>query len=294
MPASRLWKAFLLTSLVMGFEAIGGWWSGSLALLTDAAHMLVDSVALLVALGGAWYATRPADQRRTFGYGRMEVLAGFVNALVQLALIVFIVIEAVARLKHPEPIQSGVMFWVAVLGLLANISVLRSLHAHDHAHDDVNAAGAVLHVIGDMLGSAAAIVAALLIRWLDWNWADPVLSILVAVLLLNSAWNLLRRSAHILLEGVPEGVDLPRLTDAMRGADPSIVDVHHLHVWQLASGRRMATLHVVVNESADARSLLHTLNRLAEQQFGIGHLTVQIEAISCSDDGCCELGHAAN
>lgn len=294
LPASRLWRAFLLTSLVMVFEAVGGWWSGSLALLTDAAHMLVDSGALLVALGGAWYAARPADQRRTYGYGRMEVLAGFVNALVQLALIVFIVVEAVGRLRHPEPIRNGIMFWVAVLGLLANISVLRALHAHDHAHDDLNAAGAVLHVIGDMLGSAAAIVAALLIRWLGWTWADPALSILVAILLLNSAWHLLRRSTHILLEGVPEGLDLPQLTEAVRGADPAIVDVHHLHVWQLASGRRMATLHVVTTAGADARALLQTLNRLAAGQFGIGHLTVQIETAGCVDDGPCELGHSAH
>src|SRR5690606_27071560 len=152
-----------------------------------------------------WMAGKPADARRSYGYGRMEVLAGFVNALSQFVLVGWIGYEAIVRLLHPGEILSGVMLGVAIVGLLVNVLVLRTLHGH--AHDDVNLAGASLHVLGDLLGSLAAVLAALAIRWFDWLWADPVLSLLVSLLILNSAWRLLRRSAHILLEGVPEGMD---------------------------------------------------------------------------------------
>ena len=200
----KLLFAFVLTVAMMIVEAGGGWFSGSLALLADAGHMLVDALALLLAFCAARFAARPADQRRTYGYGRMEVLAGFVNALTQLVLVGFIVFEAVQRLLAPQPILSGVMLVVAVIGLLVNLLVLRTLHHHDK--DDVNMAGASLHVLGDLLGSVGAILAALAVGLAGWTWADPVLSIVVSLLILRSAWSLLRRSSHILLEGTPEGV----------------------------------------------------------------------------------------
>lgn len=288
--ARKLLFAFVLTVLMMVAEVVGGMWSGSLALLADAGHMMVDALALLLAVVGAWMATRPADARRSYGYGRIEVLAGFVNALSQFVLVGWIAYEAVARLLHPGEILSGVMLVVAIVGLLVNVLVLRILHGH--AHDDVNLASASLHVLGDLLGSLAAVLAALAIRWFGWLWADPLLSLLVSLLILGSAWRLLRMSAHILLEGVPDGMDSAQVEAALRTADPGIRDIHHLHVWQLASGSRMATLHAELGEHADGARALQAINRMLAERFGIQHVTVQIDPGECFDaSGDC-AGHA--
>ncbi|MDO1528600.1 cation diffusion facilitator family transporter [Fulvimonas sp. R45] len=279
----RLLLAFALTLLMLAMEAAGGLWSGSLALLADAGHMLVDAFALLLAFLGAWLARRPADARRSYGYGRMEVLAGFVNALTQFVLVGFIAWEAVDRLLHLDRIHilSGVMLAVALAGLLVNLLVLRLLHGH--AHDDVNMGAASLHVLGDLFGSLGAVLAAMAVRWLDWNWADPLLSLLVSLLILGGAWRLLRRSAHILLEGAPEGLDPAEVTAVLRGADASIRDVHHLHVWQLASGSRMATLHVELHEGSEGAAALGAIRRVLDERFGIRHVTVQIDPAGCPD-----------
>jgi cobalt-zinc-cadmium efflux system protein len=277
----KLLIAFLLTTAMMVAEVGGGLWSGSLALLADAGHMMVDALALLLAFVGAWMAARPADAQRSYGYGRIEVLVGFVNALVQFVLVGWIVYEAITRLRHPGAILSGLMLSVAVVGLLVNALVLRMLH--DHAHDDLNMAGARLHVLGDLLGSLAAVAAALAIRWLGWLWADPLLSLLVSLLILLSAWRLLRKSAHILLEGVPEGVDSAEVEMALRSADGSIRDIHHLHVWQLASGMRMATLHAELGDHSDSAEALAAIKRVLRERFGIEHATVQIDPGECMD-----------
>jgi cobalt-zinc-cadmium efflux system protein len=286
----KLLFAFVLTVLTMLAEAIGGVWSGSLALLADAGHMMVDALALLLAFVGAWMATRPADARRSYGYGRMEVLVGFVNALSQFVLVGWIIYEAAVRLLHPGAILSGVMLVVAVAGLLVNVLLLRTLQGH--AHDDVNMAGASLHVLGDLLGSVAAVLAALAIRWLGWLWADPVLSLLVSLLILGSAWRLLRMSAHILLEGVPDGMDSAVVESSLRTADASIRNVHHLHVWQLASGSRMATLHAELHEHADSSKALRAMKRMLLERFDIQHVTVQIDTGDCPDLGEDCSGHS--
>jgi len=287
----KLLLAFALTTAMMVIEVFGGLWSGSLALLADAGHMLVDSLALLLAFFGAWLALRPADARRTYGYGRLEVLAGFVNALTQFVLVGFIAYEAIMRLRAPVQILSGTMLVVALAGLAVNVLVLRALHGH--AHDDVNLASASLHVLGDLLGSLAAVVAALLVRWLHWNWADPVLSLLVSLLILGSAWQLLRRSTHILLEGVPDGMDPAEVESSLRGAHASIRDVHHLHVWQLASGSRMATLHAELHEGAASAPALLAIRQMLAERFGIQHVTVQVDSGECPDTtlGCRGHGH---
>ena len=229
---------------------------------------------------------RPADARRSFGYGRIEVLAGFVNALTQFALVAFIIIEAVQRLFAPQPILSGVMLVVAVVGLLANIVVLRTLHGHDP--DDVNIAGASLHVLGDLLGSVAAVLAALAVRWAGWLWADPLLSILVSLLILRSAWSLLRRSGHILLEGTPEGVHLADIEKGLREADENILDIHHVHVWQVTAGSRMATLHAELRPGADPARCLTAIKTMLVERWQVGHATVQFDPGRCPDEpeGC--------
>ena len=267
-------------------EAGGGYWSGSLALLADAGHMLVDVLALLLAFLGARFARLPADARRSFGYRRLEVLAGFVNALIQILLVAWIVYEAAVRLFVPVRILPDVMLAVALAGLAVNAIVLRSLHGRDH--DDLNIAGARLHVLGDLLGSVATVLAALLVRWLGWHAADPLLSLLVSLLILRSAWSLLRRSAHILMEGVPEGVDTGAIGAALVEAGIGVREVHHLHVWQIASGSRMATLHAHLREGADVHAALRAIKRVLRERFAIGHVTVQIEARECADAACAD------
>jgi cobalt-zinc-cadmium efflux system protein len=286
----KLLFAFLLTTGMMVAEVIGGLWSGSLALVADAGHMLVDSLALALAFFAVRLALRPADARRTYGYGRLEVLAGFVNALTQFLLVGFIAYEAITRLFKPVEILSGVMLGVAIVGLLVNLIVLRILHGH--AHDDVNFGAATLHVLGDLLGSVGAVLAALAVRWMGWNWADPVLSLLVSLLILHSAWQLLRRSTHILLEGVPEGMDPQEVETVLRTVDVSIRDVHHLHVWQLASGSRMATLHLELHDHNDGARVLAAVNLALQERFGIRHTTVQIDLGDCPDgDPGCNARH---
>jgi cobalt-zinc-cadmium efflux system protein len=282
----KLLFAFVLTTAMLVAEAAGGLFSGSLALLADAGHMLVDALALLLAFLGARFAARPADARRTYGYGRIEVLAGFVNALTQFALVIFIAVEAVQRLSDPQPILSGVMLGVAIAGLIANVVVLRTLHGHDP--DDVNIAGASLHVLGDLLGSVAAVLAALAVRWLGWLWADPALSVLVSLLILRSAWMLLRRTSHILLEGTPEGVHLDEVQVALQGADPGIVSVHHVHVWQVASGSRMATLHAELLDGTDQGRVLIAIKTMLSERWRVGHATIQFDPGPCPDEleGC--------
>ncbi|MGH8190212.1 MAG: cation diffusion facilitator family transporter [Rhodanobacteraceae bacterium] len=279
----RLAFALALTLLVLVVEAGGGWWSGSLALIADAAHMLVDAGALGLAWAAAVLAMKPADARRSFGYARMEVLAGFVNALVQVLLVAWIVYEAVTRLLDLGNlhIQSGVMLGVAVIGLLVNALVLRSLHDDDH--ENLNTAGARLHVFGDLLGSVGTVIAALLVGYLGWEWADPALSLLVSLLILRGAFVLLKRSSHILLEGVPDGLAPDEIRSALATADGSIAEIHHLHVWQIASGSRMATLHARLREGGDARQALRAIQTVLRDRFAISHVTVQIESSECLD-----------
>lgn len=281
---SALLLAFALTSTTMLVEIVGGWLSGSLALLADAAHMLVDAGALFFAWLGARLARRPADARRSFGYARLEVLVGYSNSLTQFALSAWIVVEAVQRLRAPEPILSGLMLAVAVIGLAVNLFVLRVLGGH--GHDDVNTAAARLHVVGDLLGSIAAVAAALAVGAFGWLWADPLLSIAVAVLILFGAQRLLRRSAHILLEGTPAGMDAGHVAAILRAEAEGVDDAHHIHVWQLAGGYHLATLHVRPAPGADPVRVAQATRRVLRQHFDIGHATIELEESDCQQPDC--------
>ncbi len=280
---TRLLVAFAFTALAMVAEAVGGWLSGSLALVADAGHMLVDAFALLLAWAGAHVAIRPPDALRSYGYARLEVLVGYTNALAQMALTGWILYEAASRLMHPEPILSGWMLAIAAGGLLINVLVLTALGGHDH--DNLNIAGARLHVIGDLLGSLGAVIAALLIGALGWLWTDAVISIIVALLILNSAWRLLRRSAHVLLEGTPEDVEPQQLARTVC-EETDVGDVHHVHVWQLASGKRVATLHASLPDGADVNATLVSIQRVLRERFAVSHATIQVESGGCAQDDC--------
>ncbi|MBC6941314.1 MAG: cation transporter [Xanthomonadales bacterium] len=281
---AKLFVAFVLTLVTLLAEAIGGYLSGSLALLADAGHMLVDALALLFAWLGARVARRAADAQRSYGYARVEVLVGYTNALSQLVLALWIIIEAAQRLFTPAPILSDLMLGIALAGLAVNALVLRMLHGHDH--DDLNTASARLHVLGDLLGSLGAVLAALVIGWFGWLWADPLISVLVALLLLRSAWRLLTRSAHILLEGAPAGVDEATVAQALEHAGIGVCDVHHVHVWQLAGGSSLATLHARMSADAPPAAVLEAARAVLREQFGIIHATIQFEPEPCPPANC--------
>ena len=280
----RLLAAFALTALMLVGEAIGGWLSGSLALLADAGHMLVDAGALMFAWLGAHYARRPPDARRSFGYARLEVLVGYSNSLVQFLLVAWIAVEAAVRFAEPTPILTGPMLAVALAGLVVNAFVLMVLSSHDHA--DVNTAGARLHVLGDLFGSVGAVAAALLVRYLGWLWADPAVSILVSLLILGSAWRLMRRCGHILLEGTPEGMDADIVGGALEREADGVRDVHHVHVWQLAGGRHVATLHARAADGFAPDRVIGSIQTVLRERFSVDHATVQLETGHCEEVAC--------
>jgi cobalt-zinc-cadmium efflux system protein len=282
---------FLLTFGFMLAEVGGGFMSGSLALLADAGHMLTDAAALGLAWLGFRIARRAPDERRSFGYARFEVLAGLANAVTLLIVVAWIAVEAVGRLQEPQPVLAGPMAAVALLGLVVNIGVFMMLSRADREH--VNVRGAIIHVAGDLLGSVAALVAAGVIHATGWTPIDPLLSLLVGLLILKSAWSLLRHSLHILLEGAPEQVDVGELRRDLVSRANGIVDVHHVHVWSLTSGKNLATLHVGLSPGADqAVALESTIARLAER-FGIVHATIQVDVAGVCPDALGNRHHGS-
>jgi len=267
--------SFALIFVFMLVEAVGGVLSGSLALLADAGHMLTDAAALALAYAAFRLGRRAADNRRTFGYLRFEVVAGFVNALTLFAIVLWIVAEAWQRLLVPRDILAGPMMGVAVIGLLVNVVVLWIMTRGDTEH--VNVKGAILHVLGDLLGSVGAIAAGVVIYFTGWMPIDPILSVVVALLILRSAWALLRQSSHILLEGAPEDVTPERLERGLLETVAALAAVRHVHVWQITSGQTMATLHVRAHRDEDARDVVKRVEEALAEQFGIAHATVAID-----------------
>lgn len=272
--ARRVLVAFGLTASFMLAEVAGGVISGSLALLADAGHMLTDAASLALALFAFRLARRPADAARTYGWHRVQVLAAFVNALALLVIVAWIAWEAVARLLAPQPVGGGMMLGVAVVGLAVNVAAFAVLHGGDQ--QNVNLRGAALHVLGDLLGSVAAIVAALVILWTGWTPIDPILSLLVALLILRTTMPLLRRTAHILLEGTPEALDVASLRDHVATVD-GVVEVHHVHAWMLTPDRNLVTLHARILPGTDDATVLHRIHHELRERFDVGHATVQIE-----------------
>ncbi len=264
-----------LTGSFMVAEVVGGYLSGSLALIADAGHMLTDTVALFLAWLGFRLGRRPADSKRSFGYARFEVLAGLINALTLFALVGWIAYEAVQRLFNPHEVLAGPMFVVAVIGLLVNLLVFRILSGADADH--VNIKGALLHVLGDLLGSVGAIAAAVIIWLTGWMPIDPILSVLVSLLILRSAWALLMRTFNILMEGAPEGFDAQELETALVAAVPGLARVSHLHVWSLSSGQTMATLDIHLADGADPAGVTAEVRRKLLDDHGVNHATIEID-----------------
>lgn len=267
----------------MGVELAGGILSGSLALIADAGHMLSDFGALALAWIGFRMARRPADSRRTFGYRRFPVLAAFVNGLTLFAIAVWIVAEAIVRLNNPHTIEPDLMLWVAVAGLAVNIASFAVLHGAER--DNLNVRGALLHVAGDMLGSVAAIAAAGIIMATGWVQADPILSMLVALIILRSAWTLTAESAHILLEGAPRNINLDDVVGDLSKLE-GVADIHHAHLWSLDGRRSMMTLHARLREGAEGPAVIARIRARLDEGYGIDHATVEIEGEACAEPDC--------
>jgi len=265
---------FVLTAGFMVAEIVAGVLSGSLALIADAGHMLTDASALLLAWAAFRFGRRQPDSRRTFGYMRLEVVAGLINAVTLFALAAWIVWEAFGRLFDPHEVLAGPMLVVAVLGLFVNLLVFFVLSRGEREH--VNIRGAMLHVVGDLLGSVAAIAAALVIWTTGWMPIDPILSVLVALLVLRAAWGLFRSSVNILLEGAPSGLVIDELARSIKAAVPSVADVRHVHVWSITSGRPVATLEIELAAGAEPAATTAAVKRQLADAYGIGHATVEI------------------
>ena len=271
----RLLVAAILTCGFMVAEAVGGLLTGSLALLADAGHMLTDSVALVLAYVAYRVSDRPGTSRMTYGFDRLKIVVAYTNGLTILAIALWIVYEAIQRLLSPAEILAAPMLAIAVLGLAVNVAAFLALHGGDRT--SLNLRGALLHVVGDLLGSAAAIVAALVILMTGWYPADPLLSMLVAVLLLRSAWRLVKDSALILLEGAPPHVDRNAIVRELKENIGGIADIHHMHVWSLDGRQLIATLHARIAAGADAEAAVAALKRRLAERHGIGHTTIEVE-----------------
>lgn len=278
---TRVLIAALLTGGFMVAEAIGGLVTGSLALLADAGHMLTDSIALLL----AWYAFhlggRAATGRLTYGFDRVKTLVAYTNGLTVFAIGLFILYEAARRVFEPVEVMGLPMLGIAVLGLLVNIAAFFVLHGGDR--ESLNMRGAILHVLGDLLGSVAAIIAALVILATGWWPIDPILSVLVAVLLFRSAWALMRESGHVLLEGVPDALDRDSVVRDLEISVPGVREVHHMHVWSMDGSRNMATLHACLKDDAEPSSVVRAVKKRLAERHNIAHATVETERDTCAD-----------
>jgi len=287
-PIGRLTTIFGLTAVFMVVEAVGGWLSGSLALLADAGHMLTDVGALGLTLLTAWIARRPADQSKTYGYLRWEILAALVNGAVLFGLAGWVVVEAIGRINHPAPIQGGLFFGVATAGLVVNGVALALLHGNHHDH--LNTRGAYLHILGDLLGSVGAVSAAVILLLTGWTLADPIVSVVLSLLILVGAWRLVRESTDVLLEAVPGHISMGEVERRM-ACLPGVTAVHDLHVWTVANGIVAMSGHAVVPDLDAHPGVLDGI-RLTLAEMGIRHVTVQLETGEGCEDGAGEAGRA--
>ena len=283
--ARRLWITLALTSSYMLAEVAGGLWANSLALLADAGHMLSDAGAVALALFAIWIAGRPPTPKQTFGYYRVEILAALAHGAVLAAISIFVVVAAIHRLQDPAEVHGAGMMAVAAGGLVMNLIGLAVLRGgRDHS---LNIRGVWLHVLSDALGSVGVLVSGALVLAFGWNWADPLASLIIAVLVLASAWNLLKEVVAVLMEGAPGHIDVDAVRDAIAG-QPGVLGVHDLHIWTITSGMESLSGHVVVDSGASGERVLRDLQELLRRRFGIDHVTIQVETPDFHDEcGTC-------
>ncbi|CAK9884486.1 MAG: Zinc transporter ZitB [Candidatus Erwinia impunctatus] len=281
---NRLLAALLVTALFMLLEVASGLFSGSLALLADAGHMLTDAAALLMACLAVTFSRLGPDTKHTYGLLRLTTLAAFVNSLALLVITGVIIWEAIQRFSHPQPIAGKVMLAIAFAGLIANLVSLWLLRQGE-GDKNLNVRATALHVSADLLGFVGAIAAALIIMFTGWTPIDPILSILVCLLILRSAWGLLKESLRELLEGVPVGIDIEQLTRSLKSALPEIRKLHHIHLWQVGE-QPLITLHAEIDSAENHDLLLQQIHAFLYQHYNIQHATVQIESHPCEAQQC--------
>ncbi|HWU83209.1 MAG TPA: cation diffusion facilitator family transporter [Methylophilaceae bacterium] len=270
--------------LVLGFafiEAFGGWYTGSLALLGDAGHMFSDAAALGLAWLGAWIAAKPASQRHSYGLLRAEVIVALANGLLMLLVVGGIVYEALARLQHPEPVHGLEVMVIAALGLVVNVIVALQLHRHQGS---LNHRAALLHVLGDLLGSVAALAAGGIIYFTGWTPIDPILSLFISGLILVSTVRLLREVLHVLMEGVPHHIEIDQVT-ARLASIPKVHEIHSVHVWALSSEVTALSAHVVLEDINAWHEVLTACRTVLQAEFDIDHVTLQPETVSALSNG---------
>jgi cobalt-zinc-cadmium efflux system protein len=255
-------------------EAVGGWLTGSLALLADAGHMLSDVAALGLSLFAMGMARRPATSRQTYGYHRLEILAALVNGAALVVISIFVLIEAWQRFRHPQAVNAPVMMGIAAGGLLVNLASLWILR--EGRDESLNVRGAWLHVLTDALGSVQALLAGGLIWAFGWQWADPAASVLISLLVIYSSWSLLREAAGVLMESAPPHIDVDEVRVAMAQV-PGVLEVHDLHVWTITSGMESLSAHVVVEDARYGCDVLGEIRGALHDRFGLHHVTLQIE-----------------
>jgi cobalt-zinc-cadmium efflux system protein len=284
-PERALRIVLALTATLTLAEALGGWLTRSLALLSDAAHMLTDTAALAIALVALYLGKRSADARRTFGYARFEILAAAFNAAILIIAAVYIFVVAVQRLREPAVIDTTPMMLLAALALVVNLIAMRLLrHGSQHS---LNLKGAYLEVWSDMLGSIGVLIAGAVIAWTSWMPIDPIVAVAISLWILPRTWVLLKDSVNILLEGVPAGVDVTAIEFALRDV-PGVAGIHDLHVWSVSSGQVLLTAHIERDAAAmesDSQTLT-TVRTLITQRFGISHATLQLEHVVCASTDC--------
>jgi cobalt-zinc-cadmium efflux system protein len=285
----RLTAALLLTLVYMIVEAIGGWLSNSLALVADAGHMLTDVAALGLTLAAIWFASRPATHKKTFGFYRLEILAAFVNGLALALLSIWVIYEAVLRWRSPPSINGSTLTFIAIGGLVINI--IAALLLRSRSQNDLNMHSAWLHVMSDLVGSAMAIAAGILISLRGWMWADPLCSILISLIIVAGAVRLVLESVNILLEGTPAHIDLSDVEKVISQV-AGVEGVHDLHVWTISSGMEALSAHISHNESVGHSELLAEIRERIHTMFAIDHLTIQMEGLNNETEAIyiCETG----
>ncbi|MBD8388592.1 cation diffusion facilitator family transporter [Dysgonomonas sp. BGC7] len=277
--------SFVLIAGFMFVEFIGGYLTNSLALISDAGHMLSDAVALGLSLSALIFGAKAATSSKTYGYKRFEILAALLNGIVLVLLSIFIFKEAIDRLSSPPQVIGQGMMIISTIGLIINIIVAYILHSKGSTEDNLNVKSAFLHVIGDLLGSVGAIIAAILIMLFGWYIADPIASMIVSVLVLYSGWNVLKDSVNILMEAKPSNIDTQDVINLLRSID-DVESVHDLHIWMITSDFAVMTVHLKVKKEANRDQILEKAKQYITEKFGIQHVTIQIEG----EDAClCEI-----
>ncbi|CAM3390146.1 cation diffusion facilitator family transporter [Hydrogenibacillus schlegelii] len=274
-----------ITVSIMLLEFIGGWWLRSLALISDAGHMLSDAGSLALSLLALLLAARPVSPGMTYGYSRVEVLAALLNGFTLMGVAGWVVWEAVERFRNPPEVAGGPMMAIAAIGLFANATSAWWLKRKGDVHGNLNVRSAYLHVIGDLLGSAGAIVAGFLMYAFSWYEADPLISVVTSALIARSAWGVLASAVRILMEGAPRTVSKRRVEEALRSL-PNVVDVHDLHIWTIAPDFDALSCHLIVHEDADAQTVLREAARHVREAFCIDHVTFQVETAPCQTRVC--------